>query len=102
VGSQGSFDRMAHEVLRDLRSDYDFEYEILLAYMPKKNSPAFDDEKTLFPSVLEKVHPRFAIDKRNRWMVEQSDFVVTYVRISGGAAKFKELAQKKKKTVIEL
>ena len=46
---------------------------------------------------------RFAISYRNKWMIEQSDYVVTYVNHSwGGAAQFKELAEKKGKTVIEL
>ena len=48
------------------------------------------------------VPPRFAIDYRNKWMIDHSD-VITYVRRSfGGAAKSKTLAAKKNKTVIEL
>ena len=42
-------------------------------------------------------------NKRNAWMINESDFVVTYVRYStGGAAHFKELAEKKGKIVINL
>ena len=58
---------------------------------------------TVFPEGLESVPPRYAIDRRNRWMLDRSDYVVTYVRNPyGGAAKYKELAIKKHKTVIEL
>ena len=39
---------------------------------------------------------------RNRWMLERSDIVVTYVRSPGGAAKFKALAERKGKHVIEV
>ncbi len=36
-------------------------------------------------------------------MIEHSDYVVTYVRYTcGGAAQFKELAEKKKKIVISI
>lgn len=46
---------------------------------------------------------RFAIDKRNRWMIDHSDFVITYVsRSFGGAAKFKEIAEKKNRVVINI
>ena len=41
---------------------------------------------------------------RNKWMIERSDFVVTYVvhDAASGAAQFKKLAERKGKTVIEL
>ncbi len=46
---------------------------------------------------------RFGIEYRNKWMIENSDYVVTYVRRSfGGAAKFKALAERKKKNVINI
>ena len=52
---------------------------------------------------LENVPPKFAICKRNEWMIENSDTVITYVKYStGGAYKFKEIAKKKEKRIIEL
>ena len=46
---------------------------------------------------------RFAIDHRNRWMVERADTVVCYVHRSvGGAARYVELATRKGKCVISL
>ncbi|MBQ3132677.1 MAG: hypothetical protein IJC17_00165 [Clostridia bacterium] len=73
-------------------------YAVVLAYLPTE-TPEY--EETVYP--LEGVPARFAIDRRNRWMIEQSDIVVTYVnRGFGGAAKFKEIAKKKEKTIIEL
>ena len=56
--------------------------------------------RAVLPDLIETVPPRFAIDHRNRWMVARSDVVVTYVvRSFGGAAKLKELAEKKKRTL---
>lgn len=57
----------------------------------------------LLPDGFEVVPPRFAIDHRNRWMINQSDFVVTYVRSPiGGAEKFKALAERKGKPMVEV
>ena len=40
---------------------------------------------------------------RNKWMLKQSDYVVTYITHSwGGAAQFAEIAARQKKTVINL
>ena len=36
-------------------------------------------EDTMFPEGLELVHPRYAIERRNGWMLERSDYFVTYV-----------------------
>ncbi|MBQ8203233.1 MAG: hypothetical protein IJZ75_03020, partial [Clostridia bacterium] len=56
-----------------------------------------------YPEGIEKAPLKFAIVKRNRWMIEKSDFVITYVnRVIGGAAQFKELSAKKGKTVINI
>ena len=58
---------------------------------------------TVYPEGLEAVPPRYAIDKRNRWMLQQSDVVVTYVTVPfGGAAKFKLLAEKTGRAVINI
>ena len=57
---------------------------------------------TLYPFVLDNVPPQFKIDRRNHWMVNESDVVLTYIRFPfGGAAKFTALAQKKCKTVLK-
>ena len=56
----------------------------------------------VIPDVLAGVHPKSAITKRNRWMAENSDFVVTYVyRDFGGAYDAKKYALKLGKTVFE-
>ena len=106
VGNQGGFDSMVYSELKKLAEIYPhIAYSVVLAYMPgKKQDYEFVDyEHTLYPDGLESVPPRFAIEKRNKIMLERSDIVVTYVRTSfGGAAKFKEFAEKKKKQVINL
>ena len=102
VGNHGAFDAMVRRVLRDLSSIYPITYAVVLAYLPEKGSQSELD--TIFPEGLETVPKKFAISYRNKWMLERSEYVVTYVthQIDSGAAQFKELAEKRGKKVIEL
>ena len=71
--------------------------------MTKVKSQIFCPVKTLLPDGIEFVYPKFAIVYRNKWMVEKSDFVVTYInRPQGGAVKFYKHAIKLGKEVINL
>lgn len=107
VGTNGNFDRMVQSVLIDLKKQYpNLECCTVLAYIPGIK-PEFDigyeKLESLYPDGLEKVPKRFAIDWCNKWMVQQSDYVISYVRHSfGGAAKYMELAKRKKKIVYNL
>ena len=103
VGNHGSFDAMAQSLLSELEQSHEISYQIVLAYLPGKVVPLYDTDHTLLPEGIENVPQRFAIEHRNKWMIDHSDIVVAYVtRSFGGAAKFRDLAKKKGKTVIDL
>lgn len=106
VGNQGTFDRIAREVLCRLKKEYPhIRYAVVLAYMPAKRgkSDASDLSDTLLPEGIETVPERFAISWRNRWMLYQSDFVLAYITHEwGGAAPFASLAVRQGKTVANL
>ncbi len=104
VGNQGGFDSMVLKALRELAQIYlDLRYSVVLAYYPtEKNIGGVRPEETLFPETVAKSHPRFAIDKRNRYMIDCADCVIAYVLHVGGAMKYTELAIKKGKRVINL
>ena len=106
VGNQGSFDGIVLHTLRLLKEKHPhITYHIVLAYMPgaKQEYSSYDPMETLYPEGLESVHPRFAISWRNKWMIQEADVVVTYITHSwGGAAQFAELAERKKKRVINI
>ena len=104
VGNQGRFDGIVRGVLRELEKEYpEIRYAVVLAYLPGKKNEYDDFSDTILPEGIEAVHPRYAIDWRNRWMLQRSDFVVTYITHSwGGAAKFAEKAKREGKTVINL
>ena len=103
VGNHGNFDRLVAHTLKELKQRYPhINYTIVLAYFPVSPN-IYDQENSLYPVGIESVPKRFAILWRNRWMLDRSQFVITYVHSpSGGAAKFKVLAEKQGKTVINL
>ena len=106
VGNNGNFDRMVHRQLKFLSTEYPhIRYYVVLAYMPtvKDEFDITDYSETIYPEGLESVPPRFAISKRNEWMIGKSDIVVTYVKYStGGAAHAKKLAERKGKMVVDI
>ena len=97
VGNQGQFDRMVYSVLKELKSKYpQIKYTVVLAYMPDEHIKDVYGNDTLFPDGLENVPKKFAISKRNDWMIQQSGIAVCYgYKITGGAAKFREKCVKK-------
>ena len=106
VGQQGAFDTIVRSVLKELVSVYShINYAVVLERLPPKRDE-FDTRgysDTMLPEGIESVHPRFAISWRNKWMLKQSDYVVTYIIHSwGGAAQFAELAEKQKKIIVSL
>ena len=101
VGNQGQFDAIVHSVLRELKKEYpQINYAVVLAYMPGKQTEYDDYSNTMLPEGIESVHPRYAISWRNNWMLQQADYVVTYITHSwGGAAQYTEKARNEGKTI---
>lgn len=105
LGNQGNFDMITFNILRKMKLKHpDISYCVVLAYMPtgKAAGSLYDYGETLLPEGIESVHPRFALSWRNKW-INESDTVVAYVtRTWGGAAKYVEIAAKKRKNIINL
>ena len=107
LGGYGDFDSLCLRTLRELKKEFqDIELIFITPYLDKNYSKLefakyhYDD--VIFPP-LENVPRKFAILKRNEWMVEEADLVIAYVMHSwGGAAKTLEYAKRKKKTIINL
>ena len=105
AGRQGVFDTMARSVLRELAKVYPhISYAVVLERLPGPRDKAiWDFSDTIFTQGLETVPPRFAISRRNEWMLRQADFVVTYITHNwGGAAQYAEKAQRQGKRVLNL
>ena len=100
LGGYGAFDSMAASVLREQKKQFpNIQMILVLPYLNAfKDSSGYDS--TIYPS-LESVPPRYAISKRNQWMVDRADMVVAYVQHNwGGAAATLRYARRKKKNII--
>lgn len=104
VGNQGQFDAMVRNCLKSLQQQYpDIRYTVVLAYLPKEKGEfeAFSD--TMYPEGIECVHPKFAIDWRNRFLISSADVCLCFInRTFGGAYKFAHMAKTRGLTVINL
>ena len=102
VGNHGAFDKMAREILKELKNKYKINYYVVLAYIPEKNK-YYDYDDTIYFDELNTKPYKYRIIERNKLMLQKSDIVVTYVtRVTGGAAGFKRLSERKGKTVINI
>ena len=104
VGHQGQFDAYVHSELKRLKQEYpQINYAVVLAYMPGKKTEYDDYSDTVLPEGIESVHPHYAISWRNNRMLQQADFVITYITHPwGGAYQNAEKAKRKKKIIINL
>lgn len=105
LGGYGGFDSLAFSILRKLKRDFqNIELIFISPYLDSSYSKLqianeiYDG--TLYPP-LETVPKRFAILKRNEWMVDNCDLLIAYVKYSwGGARKTLDYAIRKKKPYI--
>ena len=104
VGNNGQFDSQVRSVLSQLSFEYpQICYAVVLSGMPGQRTEESCCEDTMLPEGIEKIHPKFAIDWRNRWMLAQADYVVTHIRHHwGGAWKYADLARKQKKHIYNI
>lgn len=100
VGNQGYFDKMTYRCLKQLREKYPhIRVCIVLAYLPAEHVEFLGD--SMYPEI--EGFPRFAIQRRNRWMIEQAGYCLRYVnRTWGGAYKFAAQAKRRGLMVINL
>ena len=101
-GGYGAFDILSAKIIKNLQKKYPHIKSILvIPYLDRKYDTSMYDE-TIYPP-LENTPPKFAISKRNQWMVQNSETLVAYVRYSwGGAAKTLLFAKQKKKHMINI
>ena len=104
VGNQGQFDAMVRNCLKSLQQQYpDIRYTVVLAYLPKEKGEFEDFSDTMYPEGIECVHPKFAIDWRNRFLISSADVCLCFInRTFGGAYKFAHMAKTRGLTVVNL
>lgn len=102
VGNQGQFDSAVYICLKQLRKEHPhIRVCVVLAYLPTEKNEYDDIADTMYPKI--EGHPKFAIQRRNCWLIDQSDYCICYINHTwGGAYKFAKLAKRCVKTVINL
>lgn len=103
VGNNGNFDYMVQSVLVELRrAGTDIELTVVISYIDEKVICA-EQKDSMYPESLESVPLRFAISRRNDYMIASSQIVVAYVRHNfSNSHKWLEKAKKKGLRVINL
>ncbi len=101
LGGYGDFDSLAASAVRRQKIIYPGIESVLVLAYPSRDVDASRYDNSTYPP-LERVPPRFAILKRNEWMVSASDVVVSGVTHGwGGAAKTLTFAKRKNKVIFQ-
>ena len=102
LGGYGSFDALAAKTVKDLQKTHpQMHSTLVLPYLDREYNKELYDDSTYPP--LEEVPRRYAISRRNEWMVDQADVVISCVDHGwGGAANTLEYAKRKKKRIISV
>ena len=100
LGGYGGFDACAASVVWAFKKKYPTIRSTLVLPYLDRTVDASKYDGTLYPP-LEKVPRRYAISRRNEYMVNEADIVVAYVTHGwGGAATTLAYAKRKKKEII--
>lgn len=102
VGNNGSFDYLVQEALSNISNTLNIKVSIVLSQINER-AISGNQDLTVFPQELAGVPKRFAISKRNDYMLKRADFVIAYVENSiSCSARWLKKAEKAKKKIINL
>lgn len=106
TGGMGQFDGKFATAVRAMKRLYpDVELVLIYPYLTQelnrdKEWYEHNYDSILIPSELDGIHYKSAIKARNRWMVDNSDYIVSYVyREFGGAYDAVKYAKKQGKEI---
>ena len=106
LGRYGDFDLTCHACLTSLKNKYSNLTLVFVTpyidcnYTKLKTAKDYYDQ-VIYPP-LETVPKKLCIIRRNEWMVDQADLVISFVKYRGGAEKTLNYAIRKKKKIIDL
>ena len=109
-GGYGDFDNACTQTAREVKKIYPncyihFVTPYITPTVQSKNSDMIKQnlyDEIIYPPI-EHIPPRFAISYRNKWMVENADFIIFFVkRESGGAYDMLKYAKRKNKKYINI
>ncbi len=99
VGDNGEFDILATSTVRRVRREAGEEKCALNLVLPYKKANLDIIERQfdgiVIPKSAEEAHRKSAIFERNKWMVDNCDLIICYVKRNGGAKMTLEYAKKR-------
>ncbi len=102
TGNYGSFDKLSALVIRDLKKQYmDIELNLIIPYLTEKINQFREEyyknyDNIVIAEIPAETPAKYRILKCNKYMIDNSKYLIAYVSSScGGAAKTLEYAQKK-------
>lgn len=101
VGHYGNFDQLAARAVKESKTHHsNISLSLLLPYHPSERRislpEGFDD--TYYPDGMENVPRRFAISRANRYMIDHSDYLISYVwHPASNAREFVQYAERREK-----
>ena len=110
IGGYGDFDEICACACRELRGDYkNIEVIYVTPYISLSEQAKIKEMQSLglcdasiYPPV-ENVPLRYAISKRNEWMMSNADLIIAYINHNyGGAYKSLQVAKRKRKRIINI
>ena len=110
LGGYGDFDEICASACRDLKKEVTgIELIYISPYLNLSEQSKIKESQRLrlyddciYPPI-ENVPPKFAIAKRNEWMMTNADFIIAYVKYNrGGAYKSLQVAKRKKKRILNI
>ena len=108
LGAYGDFDRLALNACLRYKSGHQGSKLVFVTpyldevYLKNREETVHSVDEVLYPAI-ESTPKKYAIIKRNHWMVDQADLIIAYVKYSwGGAAKTLEYARKKGKKIYNI
>ena len=110
LGGYGDFDEICARVCREIKQEYsNIRLVYVTPYISLSEQAKIKEllkyglyDESLYPPI-ENVPLRFAISKRNEWMMTNADLVVVYVNQQyGGAYTSLQVARRKKKKIVNI
>lgn len=107
IGRNGDFDIFAASIIKRVQNAVGrerSEMTLVLPY-PTKDLAYYEQyyDRVMIPDTVTGIHPKRAIEARNRWMVAQCDLLICYAAYDhGGAYAALQYAKRLQKRVINL
>ena len=110
LGGYGDFDKLCACACRELKKELpQIEVVLVVPYMNLSEQAKMKEQlrcglyDTLLYPPIEHIPPKFAISKRNEWMMTNADLIIVYINHSyGGAYKSFQIAKRQKKNIINI